>query len=369
MSRARPEIGLCDHLDLSPTTADPLDQPEGRAHQDETLAVRGAVVARLVDSYDSVLFDLDGVVYLGSKAIDFAVESINRVKAEGLKIGFVTNNSSRRPEVIADQLVGFGINTNPGEIIGSARAGAKMLSDRVSPGSKVLVVGGDGLRSEVLALGFELVESADDLPAAVIQGFSPDVGWRQLAEAAYAIQRGAIWLATNQDWTIPREGGIAPGNGTLVSAVHTAVGILPDFAGKPFAPIYQSAIDQLGVSKPLFVGDRLDTDIKGAVGFGMDSACVMTGVATRKELISAKSDERPSYIIGDLRELFETYQEPKSTKHGFELRKSSVELLGNRVMLVDGDSKSLDTLRCACKVVWSSGIPIYGLDVEAGLYS
>jgi len=331
--------------------------------------VKGAVVARLIDSYDSVLFDLDGVVYLGSKAIEYAVDSINRVKAEGLKIGFVTNNSSRRPEVIAQQLIDFGIKTDASEIVGSARAGALMLAQRVAPGSKVLVVGGDGLRSEVESLGFQLVESADDEPVAVIQGFSPEVGWRHLAEAAYAIQRGAIWLATNQDWTIPREGGIAPGNGTLVSAVHTAVGILPDFAGKPFAPIYQSAIDQLGISKPLFVGDRLDTYIKGAVAFGMDSACVMTGVATRKELISAKVDERPNFLIQDLRELFTEYKEPKQTKRGFELRKSSVEILGNRVLGVDGDTRSLDTLRCACKVVWNSSVPIYGLDVEPELYS
>lgn len=327
------------------------------------------VVARLVDAYDSVLFDLDGVVYLGAKAIEHAVESINRLKAEGFKIGFVTNNSSRRPEVIADQLKGFGINANPKEIIGSARAGAKMLAERIPAGSKVLVVGGDGLRSEVTALGFEVVELASENPEAVIQGFSPDVGWKQLAEAAYAIQRGAIWLATNQDWTIPRENGIAPGNGTLVSAVHTAVGILPDFAGKPFPPIYQSAIEQLDIKNPLFVGDRLDTDIKGAVGFGMDSACVLTGVATAKELIGAKVDERPDFIIQDLRELFTSYQQPKQTKRGFALKKSSVELLGNRVMVVDGKPSDLDSLRCACKVVWSSPIPIYGLDVEANLYS
>ncbi|BDQ00141.1 HAD-IIA family hydrolase [Aquiluna sp. KACHI24] len=326
-------------------------------------------MAALVDSYDSVLFDLDGVVYLGSKAVPHAVESVNRVKAQGLKIGFVTNNSSRRPEVIADQLVALGIDTNPAEIVGSAKAGAKMLVDRIPRGAKVLVVGGEGLSFEVQALGFEVVASAADSPAAVIQGFSPDVGWRQLAEAAYAIQRGAIWLATNQDWTIPREDGIAPGNGTLVSAVHTAVGILPDFAGKPFAPIYQAAMEQLGIARPLFVGDRLDTDIKGAVNFGIDSACVMTGVATRKELISAKPDERPTFVISDLRELFVDYSEPKQTKRGFELRKSSVELLGNKVVSVDGDPKSIDTLRCACKVVWSSQVPIYGLDVEPALYS
>lgn len=326
-------------------------------------------MARLIDEFDSVLFDLDGVVYLGSKAIPHAVETINKLHQEGVIVGYVTNNSSRKPETIAEQLNGFGLSVAPDEVIGSARAGAKMLLDRVDRGSKVLVVGGEGLRFEVEALGFEVVASADDNPAAVIQGFSPDVGWTHLAEAAFAIQRGAIWLATNQDWTIPREGGIAPGNGTLVSAVHTAVGILPDFAGKPFAPIYQSALDQLGVKKPLFVGDRLDTDIRGAHNFGMASACVMTGVASRRELIGAKLEDRPDFILEDLRGLLVEYQKPKLTKRGQSLNKTSVELLGTKVLVTDGDPKGLDALKAATQLIWSSSIPIYGLDVEEALHS
>jgi HAD superfamily hydrolase (TIGR01450 family) len=327
------------------------------------------VVARLIDEFDSVLLDLDGVVYLGSKAVVHAVETINQLQAEGITVGYVTNNSSRKPESIADQLNGFGLNVEPNQVIGSARAGAKMLSERVPAGSRVLVVGGEGLRFEVEALGFMVVSTADENPAAVIQGFAPDVGWTQLAEAAYAIQRGAVWLATNQDWTIPREGGIAPGNGTLVSAVHTAVGILPDFAGKPFAPIYQSALDQLGIKKPLFVGDRLDTDIRGAHNFGMASACVMTGVASRRELIGARVEDRPDYILEDLRGLLAPYQAPKQTKRGQSLNKVSVELLGTKVLVTEGDPRSLDALKAATQLIWTSSIPIYGLEVEEALHS
>jgi HAD superfamily hydrolase (TIGR01450 family) len=326
-------------------------------------------VARLVDLFDSVLFDLDGVVYLGSEPIPFAVETINRLSSEGVKVGYVTNNSSRRPEVIADQLQGFGLLAEPGQVIGSARAGAKMLAERVPPGSKVLVVGGEGLRFEVELLGFEIVSRADDNPAAVIQGFAPDVGWTHLAEAAFAIQRGALWLATNQDWTIPREGGIAPGNGTLVSAVHTAVGILPDFAGKPFAPIFQSALDQLGVAKPLFVGDRLDTDIRGANNFGMASACVLTGVASRRELIGAREEDRPDFIISDLRDLLSEYQRPREVKRGLKLGGVQVELLGTKVLVSEGDPRSIEALKAATQLIWSSSIPIYGLEVEEALYS
>lgn len=326
-------------------------------------------MARLIDGYDSVLLDLDGVVYLGAQAIQHAVESINKLSSEGIKVGYVTNNSSRKPETIAKQLSDFGLSVDSNQVIGSARAGAKMLAERVPPGARVLVVGGEGLRSEVEALGFEVVSKADQNPAAVIQGFAPDVGWTHLAEASFAIQRGALWLATNQDWTIPREGGVAPGNGTLVSAVHTAVGILPDFAGKPFAPIFQSALDQLQISKPLFVGDRLDTDIRGANNFGMASACVMTGVASRRELIGARSEDRPTYIIEDLRSLFVEYQEPKITKRGRSLNKVDVELLGTKVLVTHGDPKSLDALKAATQLIWSSSIPIYGLEVEEALHS
>jgi glycerol-1-phosphatase len=327
------------------------------------------VVARLIDEFDSLLLDLDGVVYLGSKAVVHAVETINQIQQEGFTVGYVTNNSSRKPEIIAEQLNGFGLNVEPNQVIGSARAGAKMLADRVPAGSRVLVVGGEGLRFEVEALGFEVVATADENPAAVIQGFAPDVGWTHLAEAAYAIQRGAVWLATNQDWTIPREGGIAPGNGTLVSAVHTAVGILPDFAGKPFAPIYQSALDQLGISKPLFVGDRLDTDIRGAHNFGMASACVLTGVASRRELIGARVEDRPDYILDDLRGLLAPYQAPKQTRRGQSLNKVTVELLGTKVLVTEGDPRSLEALKAATQLIWTSSIPIYGLEVEEALYS
>lgn len=326
-------------------------------------------MARLVDQFDSVLFDLDGVVYLGSEAIPYAVETINRLSSEGMKVGYVTNNSSRRPEMIAEQLRSFGLMAEPGQIIGSARAGAKMLADRVPAGSKVLVVGGEGLRFEVESLGFEIVSRADEGPAAVIQGFAPDVGWTHLAEAAFAIQRGALWLATNQDWTIPREGGIAPGNGTLVSAVHTAVGILPDFAGKPFAPIFQSALDQLGVTQPLFVGDRLDTDIRGAHNFGMASACVLTGVASRRELIGAREEDRPDFIITDLRDLLSEYQHPRDVKRGLKLGEVQVELLGTKVLVSEGDPRSIEALKAATQLIWSSSIPIYGLEVEEALYS
>jgi HAD superfamily hydrolase (TIGR01450 family) len=321
----------------------------------------------LIDSFDSLLLDLDGVVYRGKKAIAGAVESITKAQRLGKSVGYITNNASRTPSQIAMQLREFGISIEDHQIIGSARAAAKLLAGKIPSGSKVLVVGGEGLRTEVEALGFSLVASSEERPSAVIQGFSPEVGWKDLAEAAFAIQNGAIWIATNQDWTLPLEKGIAPGNGTLVGAVHTAVGILPEFAGKPFRPIFDAALSELGFQKPLVIGDRLDTDIKGAVAAGLESAAVLTGIVGNKELLGAKSDERPNYILTDLSELFSDYPKPKRTKSSVSFGQSEVEIIGDRLMISAGNPSAVDTIRAATDLVWSSGRPIYGLQVDAKL--
>ena len=321
----------------------------------------------LIDSFDSLLLDLDGVVYRGKKAIAGAVESITKAQRLGKSVGYITNNASRTPSQIAMQLRELEISVEDHQIIGSARAAAKLLASKIPTGSKVLVVGGEGLRTEVEALGFSLVASSEELPSAVIQGFSPEVGWKDLAEAAFAIQNGAIWIATNQDWTLPLEKGIAPGNGTLVGAVHTAVGILPEFAGKPFRPIFDSALSELGFQKPLVIGDRLDTDIKGAVAAGLESAAVLTGIAGNRELLGAKSDERPNYILTDLSELFSDYPKPKRTKSSVSFGQSEVEIIGDRLMISAGNPSAVDTIRAATDLVWSSGRPIYGLQVDAKL--
>ncbi len=326
------------------------------------------VVAKLWGLYDTLLADLDGVVYEGAHAIRNAVTSINALQDAGVLIGYVTNNSSRKSETVADQLNDFGLRVQASDVIGSAQTGVELLSTLVPRGSRILVVGGEGLRAKVAEAGFELVETADDKPAGVIQGFAPEVAWTNLAEASYAIQRGAKWVATNSDWTIPREGGIAPGNGTLVSAVHTAVGQMPVVAGKPEPAIFHTALRHFGSSNALFVGDRIDTDITGANRAGIDSAIAMTGVATRKDVLGAKPDERPTYIVNDLSDLLQKYEAPKQTRRGYSCAGVEVELLENRVVVSHGDARSIDALKAAAAVIYSAASPIYALEVEPALY-
>ena len=326
------------------------------------------MAAKVFDQFETLLLDLDGVIYEGNNKIVDAVESITTLSETGIKVGYVTNNSSRKPETIADQLRGFGLTLSAEEIISSAQAGVELLERMIPAGSKVLVVGGEGLRFEVVNAGFELVKLSDDKPAAVIQGFAPDVGWNDLAEASYSIQGGAKWVATNQDWTIPREKGLAPGNGTLVSAVHTAVGQLPVVAGKPERAIFETAMRKFATKSAIYVGDRLDTDVVGANKAGLGSGLVMTGVTTRKELLAAKADSRPKFILGTLKDLLSPYREPVKTKRGYKLGDAEVELLGEKVVVSFGDPASLDALKAACLTIWNCGTPIHLLDVESALY-
>jgi glycerol 3-phosphatase-2 len=326
------------------------------------------VAKQLIDGYDALFADLDGVVYEGGKAIEFAVEALDVLGKTGLQIGYVTNNSSRKPQTIADQIAGFGLEVTAEQVVSSGQTGVELLKTLVPEGSKVLVVGGEGLRMYTESAGFVLVEDSTQKPDAVIQGFAPDVSWKHLAEAAYSIQNGAKWVATNQDWTIPQERGIAPGNGTLVSAVHTAVGQLPLVAGKPEVAIFETAKERFGSKRPLFVGDRIDTDILGANRAGLDSVLVLTGISRPEELLATKDDSHPTFVIADLRELTQPYVAPKKTKFGYSLREAEVELLGNKVRVVSGEPKSLDVLRCACAVIWNSGLAIHALDVEPTIY-
>lgn len=169
----------------------------------------------LHQAYDTALLDLDGVVYAGGRAIAHAVESLASARADGMHLAYVTNNALRTPDAVAEHLGELGIPTEAAEVITSAQAVARLIAEQVEPGSKVLVIGGEGLRVALGERGLVPVDSADeDGLAAVVQGYGgPDLRWERFAEASYAINRGVPWYVSNTDLTIPSARGIAPGNG------------------------------------------------------------------------------------------------------------------------------------------------------------
>jgi glycerol-1-phosphatase len=334
---------------------------------------RKSKVSAPLDGIDVVLADLDGVVYKGRNAIPHAVESLNSAAASA-RIGYITNNAARTDATVAEHLTSLGLAAKASDVVTSPQAAVRLLVERVQAGSRILVVGGAGLIDEVEKAGFVAVRKAADKPAAVIQGFAPEVGWVQLAEASFALGAGVQpeipWIATNTDWTIPVEGGIAPGNGTLVSAVHTAVGRLPIVAGKPEVPIFEEAVARFSAKHPLFVGDRLDTDILGANRARIPSVHVLTGVDRAKQLLAADADSRPTYILEDLRGLQAPYPQTRMSRDGTSATVGSavVSISGNDVRIDDDGGSSLDLLRAACAAIWTSGRAIYGLEVPESLY-
>lgn len=327
------------------------------------------MTAGLLHDADVVLFDLDGVIYVGRTAVPHAVEAVLRLEASGLGVGYITNNASRRPAVVAEQLRGFGLAVDERQVVTSPQAAVRILRERLPGGARVLVIGGDGLLSVVAEAGFVVVRSADDRPDAVVQGFAPELGWKDLAEAAFALaDPDRLWVATNTDWTIPVDRGIAPGNGTLVSAVHAAVGRLPVVAGKPETPLFETAIERFGARRPLFVGDRLDTDIAGARAAGIPSALVLTGVDGPKQVLAAPERARPEFLIADLRGLTEPYPEVRSRRDGTHVGRAVVRVDGRSLEVVrDGDP--LDLLRAAAAAVWASETSVYALEVPDALLS
>ncbi|WP_411700907.1 HAD-IIA family hydrolase [Conyzicola sp.] len=329
-----------------------------------------------LDGVDLVLADLDGVVYKGPDAIPFAVDALNAA-AKAHRVGYLTNNASRTAASVADHLTSLGLTVRPDEVVTSPQAAMRVMKTLVPAGSTIMVVGGAGLVDEVEKAGFTVTRSALDQPAAVVQGFSPDVAWAHLAEAAYALhapkgETGIPWVATNTDWTIPQARGTAPGNGTLVSAVHTAVGRLAVVAGKPEVPMFEVATDRFNATSTLVIGDRLDTDILGANRAGLSSVLVLTGIDQAKQVLAAAVDQRPTYILDDLRQLSEPYPQTVETTDGT----ATLTAVGDSVVRREGENLTVQSagtpinlLRAGCAAIWNSGVAIYGLRVAPELYS
>jgi len=254
----------------------------------------------LQTSFDVVLLDLDGVVYRGAQAVAGAADALAAARTAGMRLAFVTNNALREPADVAARLAGLGVPAEPDDVVTSAQAAARVLAEWLPSGAAVLVCGGAGLRTAVEQAGLRVVVSADDSPAAVVNGFDPTLDYERLAEASLAIRRGAWWVASNLDLTVPAERGLLPGAGSIVALLRAATGCEPLVAGKPERALHEESIMRTGATRPLVVGDRLDTDIEGANRAATPSLLVLTGVATLADVLRADKIHRPTFIARTL---------------------------------------------------------------------
>jgi HAD superfamily hydrolase (TIGR01450 family) len=260
-------------------------------------------VSRLIDAYDAAFFDLDGVIYLGPLAVDGATGALGTLRGLGKTVMFVTNNAARAPQVVIDHLNSLGFHADDHNVLTSAQVAVTNIAAELPPGSKVLVNGTGSLADLIEEAGLVAVQTADEHPDAVVQGYDPEMTWPRLDEAALAIQAGARWYATNDDASRPTERGLVPGAGGMIAVVAGTVGGEPTIFGKPFRPMLVEAIRRTGASRPIFVGDRIDTDIVGAANAGIDSLMVFTGAHGKADLVATGPGERPTHIGSDVRAL------------------------------------------------------------------
>lgn len=271
-----------------------------------TAAGLGTSDLPLVEVYDAALLDLDGVLYVGPDAVPHAAAAVAAARRAGMRIAFVTNNASRRPAAVATHLAALGIPASADDVVTSAQAAVRYLVARLPQGAPVLVVGTEGLAEEVRAGGLCPVREAAGA-LGVVQGLSPSTSWEDLAEAAVAIRAGALWVAGNRDTTYPSARGPVPGNGALVAALEAATGASPVVVGKPQPELHRVSVERVAARRPLVVGDRLDTDVLGALGVGCDCLLVLTGVTELEELLAAPPEARPTYVAWDLRALLQPH--------------------------------------------------------------
>ena len=272
----------------------------------------------LAEDYDCALLDLDGTAWSGDERIEHAAASVIEARGLGMASAFVTNNAMRTPAQVTDKLNSMDFEATADMVMTSAMDIAAIMAEELAEGSKVLVIGGAGLRLALEERGFVLVDSADDEPAAVVQGLDKQVDWALLSEGAFAIERGAAFYASNLDATLPVERGQALGNGSLVR------------------------------------------DIMGAVAAGVPAMHVLTGVHMARDVIRAPRGQRPSYLAIDMRGLLEAHPAPKHHRDGTwtcglsqvaKVERSGVLTLDD-VELTEPVTITIDSYRALAAAAW-----------------
>ncbi|WP_245644655.1 HAD-IIA family hydrolase [Nocardioides jensenii] len=318
----------------------------------------------LSDRFDLAMLDLDGVVYIGASAVPGAPEHLRRARETGMHLAFVTNNASRPPARVAEHLTELGIDASPGDVVTSAQAAAHLLAGMLEPGAPVFLLGSAGLEESLVEEGLRPVRGLNDNPVAVVTGYDPELPWRRLMQGAVLIRNGVPWVASNTDGTVPTEYGLGPGHGVQVKMLADFSGVEPIVAGKPRRPLLDETVRRVGGERPLMVGDRLDTDIEGANGAGLDSLLVLTGVTGLADLADAGPELRPTYLSSDLGGLFVPHPAPESEGGWVVLNQWRARAAEGRLS-VEGHGAVDDWWRVAVTAAWrhrdEQGHP---LDVE-----
>ena len=262
------------------------------------------MLTALLHSYDTVLLDLDGCVWLGDATTRAAPQAIAEVRAAGKQLAFVTNDARRSPEEYVRKLWSLGVQASLEEVVNAGGAIQHVLAER-GPGNGAYVIGSPAVFRHVTDAGHRILNGtsrATEADVVVVAGHD-EFRFDELRDAIAAVMRGADIIASCRDRTFPTQDGLLPGTGAIVAALEYATEREAIAVGKPEPQIFMTALDRLGSGRALVVGDRVDADLAGAAAAGLDGAIVLTGASSRAQA-EAAVDPAPVAIADDLHALF-----------------------------------------------------------------
>lgn len=247
-----------------------------------------------------VILDMDGVIWRGSETLPGVPDFFRWLDAYSIPYVFATNNSTRTPEMYAERISGLGVKVEIHQIITSPLVTARFLRDQYPNASKAYVVGQEGIYAALHRVGLEIVGD-DEQADFVVVGLDRTLTYAKLQAACYQIQRGALFIGTNGDVTLPEPDGYIPGAGSILALLQTATKQPPLIMGKPEKPMFEYALSVLGTAPAttLMIGDRVETDIWGAKRAGLSSALVLSGVTDAGDF----GEYQPDGIYQDLADL------------------------------------------------------------------
>jgi len=260
-------------------------------------------ISTLLRGYEQVILDLDGCVWIGPDPIPGSLDAINAIREAGMRLAFVTNNSWMAGEDLVTKLWGIGVRASLADVVTVGGAMQHLLAD-TRQGRTAFVIGSEAMFRHVQDAGLRIMNGTDLASRAevVVIGATFDLTYDDLKNASLAARRGAHFLATGRDPTLPMPDGFWPGTGSILAAVERASGREASIVGKPEPQLFLTAMDRMGDGNTLVIGDRLDTDIAGAEKAHLDAALVLTGDTTAEEAEKAKKP-KPIAIAKDLKEL------------------------------------------------------------------
>jgi HAD superfamily hydrolase (TIGR01457 family) len=263
-------------------------------------------IKKLIDEIATFLLDMDGVLYVGNTPIEGAAKTVLHLRKKDKKIIFVTNNSTNTRHEYVQKLAKMGIAARVSDVFTAGYVARLYLRER-APRARVLVVGGLGLKKEIINGGFKVLtdrraEEADF----VVVGLDRAINYEKLTAGVRALLAGAELIAMNMDATYPTEGGLCPGAGAFVGALSASSGKQPKVViGKPSPFMIKLALDMVGSrpSKTAIVGDKLSTDILAGKRFGLKTILVLSGVTSKRDIKKIEAEEMPDLVIPSIKSL------------------------------------------------------------------